>query len=73
MAKAVGKIVINPESCKGCELCIVACPAKTITLDAHLNLKGYRPAVQTGEGCVGCATCGLICPEGCITVYKEAK
>jgi 2-oxoglutarate ferredoxin oxidoreductase subunit delta len=73
MAKAVGTIVISSESCKGCEICIVACPQKTITLGEHLNLKGYRPAIQTGEGCVGCASCGLICPEGCITIYKEAK
>jgi len=73
MAKAVGKIVINSESCKGCELCVVACPQKTITMDSHINMKGYNPAIQTGEGCVGCATCGLICPDGAITVYKEAK
>jgi len=73
MAKAVGKIVVSHESCKGCEVCIVACPQKTITLGDQLNMKGYRSAVQTGAGCVGCATCGLICPEGCITIYKDAK
>lgn len=73
MAKAVGKIVINTESCKGCELCIVACPQKTIILGDKLNMKGYRFAVQANPGCVGCATCGFICPEGAITVYKEMR
>jgi len=73
MAKALGKIVISNESCKGCEICIVACPQKTISLGEHLNLKGYRYAVQDKPECVGCTTCGVICPEGSITVYKEMR
>lgn len=73
MAKAVGTIVINEESCKGCEVCIDACPQKTIILGDKLNLKGYRYAVQANPGCVGCATCGILCPEGSITVYKEMR
>ena len=73
MAKAVGKIVINSEACKGCQLCVEACPQKTIVVGDKLNLKGYAYVVQANPGCVGCATCGMICPEGCITVYKEAK
>ena len=73
MAKAVGKIVVSNESCKGCEICVIACPQKTIVMGEHLNLKGYRYAVQANPGCVGCATCGIICPEGSITIYKEAR
>ncbi len=70
MAKAVGKIVIDTELCKGCEVCIVACPQKTIILGNEINMKGYLYAVQANPGCVGCATCGVLCPEGAITVYQ---
>jgi 2-oxoglutarate ferredoxin oxidoreductase subunit delta len=72
MAKATGKIVVNTEFCKGCELCVAACPTKVIELGKKLNMKGYLYAVQEKEGCVGCATCAVICPEGAITVYKES-
>ena len=27
MAKIKGAVVVNNERCKGCELCVVACPA----------------------------------------------
>ncbi len=71
MAKATGKIVINAEICKGCEVCIAACPKQVIDLGTNMNVKGYLYAVQERAGCIGCATCAVICPEGAITVYKE--
>jgi len=70
MAKAKGKIVINTEMCKGCELCVVACPQKCISIGDKLNLKGYAFAIQDATNCVGCSACGTICPDGAITVYQ---
>ena len=32
MAKIKGAIVVNTERCKGCQLCIVACPKDVIAL-----------------------------------------
>jgi len=71
MAKVFGDIVINIEKCKGCELCIVACPEETIGLANTINLKGYRYAVKVLDNCTGCANCALICPDAVITVYRK--
>ena len=42
--KAKGKIVIDRERCKGCQLCIEVCPNLKIEVDKALNKKGYSPA-----------------------------
>ncbi|HPC99667.1 MAG TPA: 4Fe-4S binding protein, partial [Bacteroidales bacterium] len=36
MAKVKGSIVVDIEKCKGCELCVVTCPTKTIALAAEV-------------------------------------
>ena len=68
-----GRIVIDAERCKSCELCISACPQEIIILAEDLNSKGYRPAVllDPEHKCTGCALCAVVCPDACITVYRE--
>lgn len=67
-----GRIVVNELYCKGCELCVEACPQDVIILDPQrITAKGYHPAMLNGEGCTGCAICAVICPESAITVYRE--
>ena len=69
--KIVGTLVIDQDRCKGCGLCVVACPSDVIGLSKEVNKKGYRFAYMENEDkCVGCASCGLVCPDGCIAVYK---
>ena len=70
---AHGRIVIDTERCKGCELCKSACPKDVIILVDSLNNKGYRPAIllDPEHKCTGCALCAIVCPDGCITVYRE--
>jgi 2-oxoglutarate ferredoxin oxidoreductase subunit delta len=70
MAKVQGEIVVDAEICKGCELCIIACPEETLGLSEKINQKGYRYAVQLKDNCTGCANCGIICPDAAITVYR---
>lgn len=66
------KVVIREEECKGCGLCIEACPQDVLFCQKHLNRMGYHPAGYTGEGCTGCGYCFYQCPEpGAITVYKK--
>ena len=71
---AKGRIEINTATCKGCGLCVVACPQHVIDLSTDQpNAKGYYPAVLVDpEGdCTGCALCAVACPDVCITVYRQ--
>jgi len=71
MAKIRGAIVVDTEKCKGCSLCVVACPTKTISLAHEVNGKGYNFAhMENPESCIGCSNCALVCPDSVITVYK---
>jgi 2-oxoglutarate ferredoxin oxidoreductase subunit delta len=71
MAKIKGTVVVDTERCKGCELCLVACPTNVLGLKNEVNKRGYHYACMIDEdACIGCASCGLVCPDGCITVYK---
>jgi 2-oxoglutarate ferredoxin oxidoreductase subunit delta len=68
-----GLLKIDEEECKGCGLCMEACPPKAIRMSEHLNHYGYRTAVYAGSGCTGCGICFMACPEpGAITVLRAA-
>ncbi|ABV34315.1 MULTISPECIES: 4Fe-4S dicluster domain-containing protein [Pseudothermotoga] len=68
-------IEIDSERCKGCGLCINACPQKIIRFSTKFNSKGYHPAEQYDpqEKCPGCGFCYMMCPDTCITVYKLSQ
>ena len=67
-----GWIEVNEMHCKGCSLCVTACPQEVIALDMeNLTPKGYHPAHLIAEGCTGCVICAIICPDAAITVYRE--
>ncbi|MHC4758774.1 MAG: 4Fe-4S dicluster domain-containing protein [Planctomycetota bacterium] len=68
-----GKIEINTERCKGCGLCVTACPKGCIFMSAGSNKMGYFPADSVNENCTGCAMCALICPDACIKVYRDSN
>jgi NAD-dependent dihydropyrimidine dehydrogenase PreA subunit len=68
-----GLLRIDVEECKGCGLCVEACPPKVIGMNEHLNHLGYRTAMYSGAGCTGCGICFMACPEpGAITVLRAA-
>ena len=65
---------VNVEECKGCGLCVEACPPHVIALGDALNRYGYRTAVYRGKGCSGCGICFMACPEpGAITVLRAKR
>jgi len=66
-----GSIRVDTDECKGCGLCMEACPPKVISLSERLNHYGYRTATYAGTGCTGCGICFFACPEpGAITVLR---
>ena len=72
MAHARGLVAVNVEECKGCKLCVEACPVDVLHIANSFNTHGYNPAEYEGEGCTGCGVCYYACPEpGAITVYKN--
>lgn len=68
----MNKLVFEENLCKGCGLCVSACPKKVLAMDAsRVNTKGYNPVVCTDEGsCISCAFCATICPDVVISVNK---
>ena len=68
-----GTVIIGLEVCKGCELCISACPQESLGLPSHINLNGYKYAELIKDNCTGCINCAIICPESAITVYRQPK
>ncbi len=72
---AKGKITFNEDQCKGCGLCVTACPVKIVEMnEKKINSRGYHPAhVSEPDKCTGCANCAIMCPDVVITVYREAK
>ena len=75
MAKIYGAVDINEERCKGCDLCVVACPCDVLQLQpVEVNNRGYHFAyAANAEKCIGCAACATVCPDGCITVYRAVE
>ncbi len=70
LEKAVVQVV--PELCKGCGLCIDACPQNVLKFHTKFNSKGYHYAYYTGDKCTGCGVCFYACPEPeAIVVYKK--
>lgn len=64
------KITVNEDLCKGCEMCVIACPKHILALDeGKINCKGYHPAKLTDASkCTGCRSCATMCPDVAITV-----
>ena len=64
-----GQLRVDANECKGCALCVNACPLGVIAMSDALNHYGYRTATYSGHGCTGCGVCYMVCPEpGAITV-----
>ncbi len=69
-----GRIIVNEAYCKGCEMCVGACPQDVLALSRErITARGYHPAELIKDGCTGCAVCAVVCPEAAITVYRESS
>jgi 2-oxoglutarate ferredoxin oxidoreductase subunit delta len=73
MAAVRGTVDISIETCKGCELCLDACPQESLQMSKAINALGYHYAVLIKDNCTGCVNCALVCPDAVITVYRANK
>ncbi|MEE1415479.1 MAG: 4Fe-4S binding protein [Prevotellamassilia sp.] len=74
MSKIRGALIIDTNRCKGCGLCVVACPTHTLALTSkEVNHKGYAFCEEINDTCIGCASCAIVCPDGCISVFKAKE
>jgi len=63
------QVVIDRDRCKGCELCMHACPQEIIAMSKEINVKGYFFAeVVDQPRCIGCRLCAIVCPDVAIEV-----
>ncbi len=68
------RIEVDVDRCKGCGLCVLACPRQIIELGADINVKGYHYAVLIdAEQCTACKMCAVTCPDVAITVFRGLK
>ncbi len=68
----MARVTFNTDNCKGCGLCVDACPKYLLQLSRdRINKKGHHPAEITDqEACVACTSCAIMCPDCIITIEK---
>lgn len=67
----MGKVIIDKERCKQCELCVTYCNQECLAVGEELNASGYYAVCLVDEeSCKGCGLCAEMCPDMAIEVYK---
>lgn len=59
---------IRAQWCKGCGLCVDACPKEILALDAL-----DRVYVTDIEKCIFCSLCAERCPDFCISLERPSR
>ena len=68
-------LAISVDRCKGCELCIAACPPGVLALDPGIvNRLGHHPIrLVDPAGCTSCARCARVCPDAVFRVFAAPR
>ena len=63
------RVRVLPQYCKGCELCIEACPKHILCLSETLDRRGLHVATVLKDiPCTGCMNCVAMCPDAALEV-----
>ena len=67
-----GRPEFDHDRCKGCTLCIGACPEKILSMSRNsFNRLGQPYATCFDESrCTACMSCAIICPDMAIRIYR---
>ena len=70
MALKEMKFKLDFERCKGCTLCIAACPKNILEMQSErLNKSGYYTvSIKDDDACIECAICATMCPDCAIEI-----
>lgn len=68
----MASLTLKNDLCKGCGLCVGACPKQLLVIAKDkINKKGHHPVEMTDiTKCIACAFCATMCPDCIITVEK---
>ncbi len=70
----MAKITIDPACCKGCNICLSACPKNIFVKSRKRNKYGTAmPDVSKAEACIACRMCERLCPDGAINVDTDKE
>lgn len=70
---AKGKPEIDTEKCKGCGLCISACPVNILKMSDDFNKQGVQYAMSIDDDkCIACKFCAMMCPDMAIKILQYA-
>jgi ferredoxin len=64
-----GDVLVDPEKCTGCLLCVKLCPANALVAENKSPV--IRPAGQ--NECMACGDCMAFCTEKAIVVSRSLK
>ncbi len=64
------KLIISPDRCKACGLCVAACPRQALALGQMSNAAGYKYVTVDHEKCVRCGICYTACPDYVLTIQE---
>jgi ferredoxin len=62
----MGRAEINNDLCNGCKLCVLVCPAQSLTMTG----KNSVGMIGDSAACIGCGDCMPICHPGAITLVR---
>lgn len=68
----MAELTFKTDSCKGCGLCVDACPKQVLRLaEDKINKKGHHPVEAANpENCIACAFCATMCPDCVIKIER---
>ena len=65
------EVRILEKFCKGCGLCVSACPKEMFYLLETIDRRGVHvAAVHLEIDCTGCGNCAVMCPDAALEVLE---
>ncbi len=75
--QSLNTVRLDPERCKGCELCLGVCPNglfEPAAADKEPNALGFVPVDMVWpEYCINCMRCVVVCPDDAFDVPENPQ